>query len=42
MGEDALRLLGIYLAEMKPVLANLAAQSAGLGQSATWAVRMVK
>jgi hypothetical protein len=32
MGEDALRLLGIYLAELKPVLATVAAQSAVLGK----------
>ncbi len=42
MGEDALRLLGIYLAELKPVLATVAAQSAVLGQAARWAGRMGK
>jgi hypothetical protein len=42
MGEDALRLLGIYLAELKPVLATVAAQSAVLGEAARWAGRMGK
>ncbi len=42
MGEDALRLLGIYLAELKPVLAIVAAQSAVLGEAARWAGRMGK
>jgi hypothetical protein len=42
MGEDALRLLGIYLAEMKPVLATVAAQSAVLGEAARWAGRKGK
>ena len=42
MGEDALRLLGIYLAELKPVLATVAAQSAVLGEAARWAARMGK
>jgi hypothetical protein len=40
MGEDALRLLGIYLAELKPVLATVASQSALLGEAARWAGRM--
>ena len=42
MGEDALRLLGIYLAEMKPVLATVVAQSVVLGEAARWAGRMEK
>jgi hypothetical protein len=42
MGEDALRLLGIYLAELKPVLATVAAQSAVLGEAARWAGRKGK
>ena len=39
MGEDVLRLLGIYLAELKPVLATVAAQSAVLGEAARWTGR---
>ncbi len=42
MGEDALRLLGIDLAEVKPVLATVAAQSAVLGEAARWAGLMGK
>jgi hypothetical protein len=42
MGEDALRLLGIYLAELKPVLATVASQSALLGEAARWAGRIGK
>ncbi len=42
MGEDALRLLGIYLAELKPVLATVASQAALLGEAARWARRMGK
>ncbi len=42
MGEDALRLLGIYLAELKPVLATVAAKSGLLGEAARWAGRMGK
>ena len=42
MGEDALRLLGIYLAELKPVLATVASQSALLGEAARWAGLMGK
>jgi hypothetical protein len=42
MGEDALRLLGIYLAELKPVLATMASQSTLLGEAARWAGRMGK
>ena len=42
MGEDALRLLGIYLAELKPVLAAVASQAALLAEAARWAGRMGK
>jgi hypothetical protein len=42
MGEDALRLLGIYLAELKPVLSTVASQAAMLGEAARWAGRMGK
>jgi len=42
MGEDALRLLGSYLAELKPVLATVASQAALLGEAARWAGRMGK
>jgi hypothetical protein len=42
MGEDALRLLGIYLAELKPVLATVASQSGLLGEAARWVGRIGK
>ncbi len=42
MGEDVLRLLDLYLAELKPVLATVAAQSALLAEAARWAGRMGK
>jgi hypothetical protein len=42
MGEDALRLLWIYLAELKPLLVTVAAQSAVLGEAARWAGRKGK
>ena len=42
MGEDALRLLGSYLAELKPALAMVFSQSALLGEAARWAGRMGK
>ena len=42
MGEDALRLLGTYLAELKPVLVTVASQSALLGEAARWAGRIGK
>lgn len=42
MGEDALRVLGIYLSELKLVLAAVASQAALLGDAARWAGRMGK
>jgi hypothetical protein len=42
MGEDAVRLLGIYRAELKPVLATVASQSVLLGEAARWASRLGK
>jgi len=42
MGEDVLRLLGTYRAEIQPLLATVAAQSALLGEAARWAERMGK